>query len=148
MFAMPALYKPFTSRISVYSNGNQSIPTGTDTKIEFDTEDYDQNSEFDKDTNYRFTAKKAGYYHVSANGWLSAVGNEKHSAIKIFKNGSNIARGEDDYSYNYVPGVVSKDVYLDGDTDYIEIFIFHNAGANKDLLGGAETTWLTIHRFA
>ncbi len=148
MYAMPAVFRPYTSRISVYSAGTQSIPTGTNTKIELDTETYDNDSEYDKDTNHRFTAKKAGYYHVCANAWLSAVGNEKQSAIKIYKNGAAIARGQDDYTYNYIPGVVAKDVYLNGTTDYIEIFVFHNAGANKDCLGGADVTWATIHRFA
>lgn len=137
--------KPFTSRCSVYRNGVQSIPTDTPTKVEFNAENYDQDSEF---ANFRFTPKEAGYYDIKAQGWIGAVGGDKQCHIHLEKNGNEIARSSDDYSYNYLPGIVSKDVYLDGDTDYIEVIVYHNSGVNRDLLGTAETTWLTAHRFA
>src|SRR6056300_1792706 len=41
-------------------SGNQNISTGTATKVQFDTEDFDTNSKYDHSTNYRFTPTVAG----------------------------------------------------------------------------------------
>jgi len=121
----------YTSRCSVYRDGVQSIPTGVQTEIEFNAEVYDQDSEF---ANFRFTPTKAGWYDIKVQGWVGAVGGDKQCHICIYKNAIEKARSADDYSYNYLPGVVSKDLYLDGDTDYVKATIFHNSGVNRDLL--------------
>jgi hypothetical protein len=54
------------SKMRVTKNDAQTIPTVTDTKIQYDDEVFDTLNEYDNVTNYRFTAKNAGYYDVKA----------------------------------------------------------------------------------
>jgi hypothetical protein len=55
------------SRARAYLNGTMVfLPTGVWTKIPFDSESYDEHSEMDTTTNFRFTATKEGYYQVNA----------------------------------------------------------------------------------
>ena len=55
--------RPMRSRVRVTKNDAQSIPNATATIVQYDDEDFDNLGEF---ANYRFTAKEAGYYLVSA----------------------------------------------------------------------------------
>ena len=63
----------------------QSIPTGAQTKIQYDTEEYDIQGEYDNVTNFRFTATKAGIYAISASALTDAVA---WDAGEIFTNWS------------------------------------------------------------
>jgi len=52
---------------SAYQSSGQTISsTSTWTKINFQTEEFDTNNNFDSTTNYRFTPQIAGYYQVNA----------------------------------------------------------------------------------
>jgi len=138
----------FLSRISVYRDGTQSVPTGTDTKIQFNAEIYDNNNEFDHETNYRFTPKQEGYYHIDAQVYMwMGVSSSKLCVIFIRKNGEDIAI---DKEGNQEPQYASdnKDVYLNGVDDYIEIFVHHTQATNRNVESGEARTFLTIHQFA
>lgn len=112
---------------SAYPSASQSLSNITYTKIQFNTEEFDTNSCYDNATNYRFTPTVAGYYQVNA-----AVGFISSSTIRvglatIYKNGSAFKQGE----YAVPPttndagacsGIVSALVYLNGTTDYVELY--------------------------
>ena len=78
----------FSSRCSVYLSANQSIPDNAFTKIQFNTEVFDSDSEFDNVTNYRFTATNAGYYQVSTCVNFEAIAASVQSQIGLLINGA------------------------------------------------------------
>ena len=111
---------------SAYQSSNQSITSSTWTKITFDTEEFDTNSNF---ASSRFTPTVAGYYQINGvtNAGASAAAITR-SMVQIYKNGSGYKYGNDlsPASSNGVV-VVSSIVYLNGSTDYVEIYGFITA---------------------
>ena len=104
-----------------YMANAQTISATTFTKLNFNTESFDTNGNYDTSTN-RFTPTVAGYYQITANTYFSAT-----AQLYIYKNGSaNITGAYLNSSGHSVAGLV----YLNGTTDYIEIFYW----------GGAVTT--------
>ena len=123
---------------SVYLGTEQAVTSATWTKIEFDTETFDTNANFDSTTNYRFTPTVRGYYQVNAG--LSVDGSVSPTAaqVAIYKNGSAYKYGA--YIENSaVQTVVSDLVYMNGSSDYIEIYGYVNAGTAKFGDGSALT---------
>jgi hypothetical protein len=104
---------------SAYQSSAQSISGSTNTKIQFQTEVFDTNNNFDPTTNYRFTPTVAGYYQVTAG--FSVGGAAQVQSCKIYKNGSTAIDGNDaSASQSAVTGLL----YLNGSTDYIEAYAF------------------------
>jgi hypothetical protein len=109
-----------------YRNGNQTISAATGTKIAFNAEDFDTNSNYDSTTNYRFTPTVAGYYQINANAGFTTGSGQ----LNIYKNGSNYQTGVE-VTYNASMGghfSINDLVYLNGSTDYIEIYTYLTTG--------------------
>ena len=70
-------------------SGNQTLSTGSATKINFNNEDLDTNSAYDNSTNYRFTPAIAGYYFVYALLPFDELADGKTGYCMIYKNGSH-----------------------------------------------------------
>ncbi len=108
---------------SAYSTTGQSFSNGTSTKIQFQNEEFDTNSNYDKDTNYRFQPTVAGYYQVNVcwgtSSTLSSV------IIALFKNGSDFKRGS---SGTLGSTAMSSLVYMNGTTDYVEGYVYNFSG--------------------
>jgi hypothetical protein len=102
---------------SAYQSSVQALAANTYTKIQFQTESYDTANAYDNATNYRFTPLVAGYYQVNAS--LAAGSIVTNVSVNIYKNGSVAF-----YGSNPVCGsnTTSALVYLNGSTDYIEIY--------------------------
>jgi hypothetical protein len=140
----------FSSRCAVYRGSTvQSVATGTWTKVEYNTEEFDGLSEFDSSTNYRFTASSAGYYQVDLCATLDNLGVEDTLIAEIRINGSAkararlwLAKAAQDPSAS-----VSKLVYLAA-ADYVEAWVYHDYGANRDLFAVLSQNFLTIHRLS
>jgi len=114
---------------SAYPSASQSIATGTLTKISFDTELFDTNSNFNT-TNYRFTPTIEGYYQVNASLAFNAVATGTFSTI-LQKNGSNyLVYGTANFGANYPFAAVNCVVYMNGSTDYLEVYLFQDSGNN------------------
>jgi hypothetical protein len=101
---------------SAYASAQSSaITTAVDTKVLFDTEIFDTNSNF---ASSRFTPTVAGYYQINAtvrfNGTFTAGG------LILFKNGTGLGYLENGTG-NFVTG--SSLQYMDGSTDYLEIYV-------------------------
>ena len=126
------------------SGGNQSISNNTATKVQLNTEDYDTNNNFDSTTNYRFTPTVAGYYQINGAIGLNAT-TMGITIVFLYKNGSPHKRGTDirtNQSGDAV-GVVSSLVYLNGSTDYIEMYGYINATVGSPIfVGDATLTYL------
>lgn len=111
------------SSIRAHRSTDQSISSNTSTKVQFDTKDWDNQTEYDNATNYRFTATVAGKYLVSAAIRMTGTSGDQIS-ISIFKNGSatntfcrdQLAAGGD-------LAVIVADVLNLAAADYVEIFV-------------------------
>ncbi len=124
----------YGARISNSQNNTQTIPSGVNTRLDdiFDVEDYDTNNVMSL-ANGRFQPDKAGYYNVSAIWIMSHIG----AGVQItylLKNGiiySILGRGVIvSGQYNGFGG--SDTVYLNGGSDYVEIFAFQNSGTDAE----------------
>lgn len=120
-----------------YQTGTQSISGGTNTKIVLDAEVFDTNSCFDSTTNYRFTPTVAGYYQI--NGRLG-IGSATYDwgFCGIFKNGNLVARGSASNTTSFSASTVSDVVYLNGSTDYVEMYAIYSSGVSTENAGGEQ----------
>jgi hypothetical protein len=127
---------------SAYQSSAQSaLANATFTKIQFQTEDYDTNSNFDNVTNYRFTPTVAGYYQFNAG---SACANTSGGLIiSLYKNGGESRRGVISASVSGInsDSIVSAQVYMNGTTDYVEIYAYQNSGTTASISANSALTW-------
>jgi len=102
---------------SAYANATSSaITSSVDTKVLFNTEDFDTNSNF---ASSRFTPTVSGYYQINVtirfNGTYTVAG------VILYKNGVSLGS-----LVNGVPFITtgSSLQYMNGTTDYLEIYVF------------------------
>jgi hypothetical protein len=122
---------------SATTSSTLSISHATNTKIPFNTEEWDTNSNYDPVTNYRFTPTIAGYYQVNIKIQLDNTGSGGETYTALYKNGSIYKR------VGMIPNIASTGrspvgsivVYLNGSTDYIEAYVFQNTGGSVALSG-------------
>jgi len=76
---------------SAYLSTNQTISTGTDTKVQFNTKTFDTANAYDNVTNYRFTPLVAGYYEVTVSVRDQTGASVGTIRANIWKNGSVIS---------------------------------------------------------
>ena len=108
---------------SAYQSSGQTIGAATATKIQFQTEVFDTNNNYDNATNYRFTPTVAGYYQVT--GGMYFGGGAQGTQIYIYKNGSLYLNN----AYIVCNGAtITGLVYFNGSTDYAEIWCYILAG--------------------
>lgn len=119
---------------SATMSADQTIGTSA-TKITFNTEVFDTNSNYDPTTNYRFTPTVAGYYQINFNlCTLPASGSASGQFyFYIYKNGSSYIQQRTFYSSagNFLACQVSNVIYCNGTTDYIEAYA---AGASQSMI--------------
>jgi hypothetical protein len=106
---------------SAYLNSAQTPTNSTFTKVLFDAELWDTNSNF---ASSRFTPTVAGYYQV--NSTVNYSLNNTTCLISIYKNGTEYKRGNQETISTTGSNAsnVSGSVYCNGSTDYVEIYIF------------------------
>jgi len=118
-------------------NAAQTLSTGTATKMEFNTENFDSDGKYDPSTNYRFTPTIAGKYLIHGRiGWADEPIEDKSQNTQIFKNGSLVFQAN-----RRTAASTGRDatvacvaiVDLDAD-DYVEVYGYHNSGSNADTL--------------
>jgi hypothetical protein len=105
----------------------QSLTTNETAKINFDTEDFDSNSNYDNATNFRFTPTVAGKYRVKAHILCGGTYNVNQGVVAyIKKNGSTYVAMGISYSNGSQPpntAVVEAIVSFNGSTDYVETWV-------------------------
>jgi hypothetical protein len=123
---------------SVYGSSNQNPTTNVWTKITFDTETFDTNSNFDTSTS-RFTPTVAGYYQL--NGGLEISSSTASAMLfSVYKNGT--LEKYFTASYGHADAVLTgaATIYLNGTTDYVELYGRGTAGSIT-FQASASTTW-------
>jgi hypothetical protein len=112
---------------SAYKTSSQSFSSNTWTKGTFPLEEYDTNSNFDT-TNSRFLPTVAGYYQISCVGNLTNGGSDNY--MQLYKNGASFGYYVNlNASINTISLSFSNLFYLNGSTDYLELFFYSNAGS-------------------
>ena len=110
---------------SAYQSSAQTISSATFTKLNFQTEDFDTNGNFASST---FTPTVAGYYQISGGIYFATTSGI--AILEIRKNGAAWKRlsgsPNPTNAFNDVGG--SALVYLNGSTDYVELYFFQNSG--------------------
>ena len=110
---------------SAYKTSHQSYSDNTWTKITYDTEEYDTNSNF---ASSRFTPTVAGYYLFTARNQFIADGTAMAEVNSAFwKNGAIAKTG----TYKYQPAALTAQfgsttsavIYCNGSTDYVECYV-------------------------
>ena len=134
--AMVSGNMPAFSAYKSGGSGSQSITGGVVTKVTYDTKEFDTNNCF---ASSRFTPTVAGYYLITgaANGSNTAY---NYMNVGVWKNGSSYKVGcSYTQSVNYPSAIVSALVYLNGSTDYVEIYVLQNITAS--VLAGTDSTY-------
>jgi hypothetical protein len=133
---------------SAYKSDNQTIANNTLTKVLFETEDFDTNSDFASST---FTPTVAGYYVLSAMVILGS-GSFSRLHLHIYKNGSTHRRIINQEATSAIlddwSGHGSLLVYANGSSDYFEVWMDQRANSSADNLGagsGSMRSWFTGH---
>jgi hypothetical protein len=105
----------------------QVVSVNTNVKGAFSSEVFDTNGNYDPTTNYRFTPTVAGYYQIS--GTVSAQTTVATSGVLalVYKNGAQspfgYGAGSLGGTYNYPYSSISCLLYMNGSTDYVELYI-------------------------
>lgn len=103
---------------SAYGSANQNFSSGVSTKVTLDIETFDTNNNF---ASSRFTPTVAGYYQINAVIRMSDTVALASGQVLIFKNGSQYNSGVSILSGLAITNM-SILVYLNGTTDYIELY--------------------------
>lgn len=122
---------------SAYLSADQSITSATFTKAALNTEEFDTGGCFDSTTNYRFTPNVAGYYRMS---WSVRVtltsGNLTIACGSLYKNGAEFKRVQRTMTTGAATLIEetltgSCIVYMNGTTDYLELYGYGQATGPK-----------------
>jgi hypothetical protein len=125
---------------SAVMSATQTISNATFTKINFDTKNWDTNTNYNTST-FRFTPTVAGYYQVTC----SIDGGASTGAVRvisnIYKNGGlyRVGQNTNTVSGGSFSGVCSSLVYMNGSTDYIECYGY--VGATVAVVSPSPGTW-------
>jgi hypothetical protein len=134
-----------------YQSSQQTIATGTGTKIQYQTKVNDTATCFNNTGStvtlngisvpaYSFAPNVAGYYWINAQVyWSGSISAE--TIVSILKNGSDYAYGNDMAASNIWLQSTSSLVYLNGTSDYVNISWYHAAGVNKVLNTGSSNNF-------
>lgn len=126
---------------SAYRTGNQSITASVFTKIQCNTEEFDTKGNYDNSTNYRFQPAVAGIYLVNFSASSAASTGANRTIASVFKNGVEVKRGSDVAATANGKSQGSALIYLNGSSDYVELFAFVSA-TTAVIDGGATLTYL------
>lgn len=112
---------------SVLGTSPVSFSSATATKVPFNGSTQWDTASCYSTANHRFTPNVAGYYQVNANAGCD-VTTGTASLCWVYKNGSSYKRGFELSlsvgNFNTIEPTVSCIVYMNGSTDYIEIYAY------------------------
>jgi hypothetical protein len=132
---------------SVYKGSGQTVSSGVFTKITFDQVDYNFEGGYSTSTN-RFTPNVAGYYQINALTYLQAATYTNRLLTVIKRNDSlEYKFGTDQIVPNSTAtearSLVSSLIYLNGTTDYLEIYALTTGSGTLTIQSGIPNTWWT-----
>jgi len=130
----------------LYNGGsNQSVSTTTWTKAIIDTEEFDTANCFNTST-YRFTPNVAGYYFIQGCIYISYNTTGSTRIINaIYKNGAEWKKTQATVTSGYFYGStpVSNVIYLNGTTDYVELYGYVQDGSGAVFVSGQNGSYFS-----
>ena len=122
---------------SAYTDSTtQVVPHVTFHKVLLVNEEFDTAGNF---ANSRFTPTVAGYYQINGNiSFPNIAGGD--CAVSIFKNGTRFKDGSACPLTSILGGYaqISSFIYLNGSTDYVELYVYQTSGSNRNLNVGSD----------
>jgi len=138
---------PKVPMFQVKLGSNQTVSSGVNTKVQFDTEEYDTNNFFDSTTNYRLQPTIAGHYHISCGIFVDVAGStiSNLTTASFYFNGSSgnlgagrvFLRNGTAGNESEAGGSSSFTVYFNGSSDYLEVFGYLTGGGTRSFLGSS-----------
>ena len=133
--------KTAASRLKTYIGSNtpafaashtssQTLSNNTLTKIQYNTEIFDTDSDYDNSSNYRFTISVAGKYYFYASVRFTA--NTSAYDLAPYKNGSQIGWVSTDTADDNTSSIFCSFALDLSVNDYIEIYARQTSGSNHD----------------
>lgn len=105
---------------AVTNTTQSNLSANTATKLTvYGTVQWDTSSAF---TSNKFQPLVAGYYQIEGGIQFGVLTGAVATLLYIYKNGSNFTRTYSNSPFSYQPLNVSGLVYLNGSTDYVEIY--------------------------
>jgi hypothetical protein len=128
---------------SAYSNSGTSCANAVSTKILFQVENFDTNNNF---SSSRFTPTVAGYYQINAA--VAIVASSSLSFISINKNGATFNIGNQFPNSSLgTQSIVSSLIYMNGTTDYLEIFFYQSSSVAVTTYTVSDNTYTYFNGF-
>lgn len=125
---------------SAYAGASTNLTNNVATKVLFNTEEFDTNSNF---ASSRFTPTVEGYYQINAAIRIQNVVSGNTVYINLYKNGSEYKFGNLVIQPNTGDPVFvfASVVYMNGSTDYVEIYGYQNSGSTKTTQAASSTVY-------
>jgi hypothetical protein len=121
---------------SAFQGTTQTIALSTLTKVSFNTERFDTSACFDT-TLFRFTPNIAGYYQINVNVMFDySISQFSSTTLVLQKNGTTIHTVSTNTVNWYGNRLLNEVVYMNGTTDYLEVYGSIVGGAGPQFLGG------------
>ena len=120
-----------------YVKTQHNLTDQTFVKVQFDEEEYDNGSVYDKTTNHRFTCAEAGRYSFSSHCMVRNDANnyyQQNVSVAFYKNGGEHCRASNKHEpssgtgdgMGYYDGVLCTAVLDLAVNDYIEVYCYVN----------------------
>jgi hypothetical protein len=122
---------------SAYLASAQTVTSTTVTKVAYDTEVFDTNNNF---ASNRFTPTVAGYYQVNATLCGQSSATITQLIGYIYKNGASYRFGVLLGTSSNTRATISDLIYMNGTTDYLEIFARLDGTGTLQFAGGADAS--------
>lgn len=123
-----------------YAGSAQTVSNTTFTKVQINTKVFDTANCYDT-TNYRFTPNVAGYYQINGSVTFSATASGIMT-LYLSKNGTTTYQGGAIPLANSPQQTMSDIFYMNGTTDYVELYCYQNSGGNLATAGAGGVTYL------
>jgi hypothetical protein len=141
----------YQAAFRAYRSGDQVSGSNTAYKIPLNAESFDVRGKFDSSTNYRYTPDSAGYYLFSGCMTITAPNASYITWCSIYKNGAETGHGYRQNGQQMTSSderyLVTDMMYMNGSTDYVELYKRTHASASLSIGGGsALETFLIGHK--
>jgi|LakMenEpi03Aug12_release.lakeMendotaPanAssembly.Ray.scaffolds.fasta_scaffold872920_2 hypothetical protein len=124
---------------SAYLNADVTITNNSFLKITCDVENFDTASVYSTSTG-RFTPNVAGYYSIGGRSQILMSATNGEFFLAVYKNGSQFQRltGVPAVANCYSSPASDTIVYLNGSTDYVELYGYQSSGVSRTLQGNTD----------
>ena len=123
---------------SAYCSSATTLGSKVFTKVLFQTEDFDTNNNF---ASSRFTPTVAGYYQINCLVTSGTASSAAFYQVSIYKNGSAFKNGQISALSGPYGVSASSIIYLNGSTDYVEVYVYQDTAGTATTTAVQETTY-------